>query len=256
MSGRCVGILQTSGRVCGRKCEGTHCKVHSRVYERDNPTQKLIATNTDVVGILNTLRTPRGMELLEKAVEELLVARSMYPPTQNVNRFVTGGIAEEVLVDVLTELGYSVDNIAAMAKVHDIVIHLPSGTLHVSVKNSGDIKHQPILENYQGETKTQVRELPSTLIFYTEPVIQRARIVYLDHDILCQAFPGEVDLNTRVYMMGKSSLTFRSGILSTLIPKLPNAYIVNIKFPTHIPTVLPQSITRLALQSIRMVLAK
>lgn len=254
MSGRCVGILQTSGRVCGKKCEGTHCKVHSRVYERENPTQKLIATNTDVVGILNTLRTPRGLALLEQAVQEMLVARTMYPPSQNVNRFVTGGIAEEVLTDVLTDLGYSVDNIASVAKVYDLAVHLPSGTLSFSVKQSGDIKHQPILENYHGETKTDVRPLPPTLIFYTEPMFQRARIVYLDHNILCQAFPKESDLNARVYTTGKSSLTFRSGLLSTLLPKLPDAYIVNIKFPTYIPVLPPQSITRLALQSVRMAL--
>jgi hypothetical protein len=131
--------------------------------------------------------------------------------------------------------------------------------LSASLKNSGDINSQPILENYRGESKTDIRDLPPTFIIYTEVANKRARIVYLDHAIIKQAYKtlSTDELNSIVYnKKGKddkqSSLGFHSGFLRGFIPKLPDEYILNANYPSVLPSVLEKkSITLLALGETR-----
>ena len=266
-----------TGQLCGKECKGDNpaCGIHMRGYTRDNPTEKLTQTGTEtetaVMKILDKMRSAEGKPLVDKAFVELLVARQIFNPAENVNKFVTGGVAEDVLAELVETLGFKTQNVAATETVIDIKVDVPmdngsssaaaagSGstvTIGISLKNSGGIDQQPILENYRGESKADIRPLPPTFIIYTDTRIKRARIVYLDDAILRQAHPDATTFNATVYNKKaegdkQSSLSFKSGFLKTLIPKLPESYIVNATFPDQIPKVEKKSITLLALEYVR-----
>jgi len=274
--GKCQTPTKTGG-PCGKECKGDNpaCGIHMRGYLRDNPSEKLAQTGTEtetaVMKILDKMRTSDGKILVDKAFVELLVARQIFNPAENVNKFVTGGVAEDVLAELIEALGFRTQNVAATETVIDIKVDVPTDTgssaaagaggtktIGISLKNSGGIQQQPILENYRGESKAEIRPLPPTFIIYTETRIKRARIVYLDHDILKQAYPDLDDaaFNAEVYNKKadgdkQSSLSFKSGFLPKFIPKLPESYIVNATFPDEIPKVEKKSITLLALEYVR-----
>ena len=244
-------------------------------YLRDNPTERLTPTDTPdataVRKILDKMRSAEGKALVDNAFVELLVARQIFNPAENVNKFVTGGVAEDVLAELISALGFPTKNVAATETVIDIKVDVPDDsqgpaaagaggvrTVGISLKNSGGIDQQPILENYRGESKAEIRPLPPTFIIYTETRMKRARIVYIDHDILKTAYPDldDVAFNATVYNKKadgdkQSSLSFKSGLLRSLIPRLPEDYIVNATFPEQIPKVEPKSITLLALEYVR-----
>jgi len=249
----CQG-LTASGSPCKSKCVGQFCATHKKVYERDNPSEdkRLKVTGTPnekaMLAIMNKMN--ENIDVVNLAFVMMFVSREIFPPVENVNKFVTGGVAEEVVVDLFDKLGFKTTNVAATKNVIDVEVEVDGTIVGISLKNSGGINQQPILENYRGEKRNEIRNLPPTLIVYTEnPPARRARIVYLDHDILKQAYPGLSDeaFNAAVYKQADSNLTFKSGLLKTLIPRLPKEYIVNAKFPDAIPKVAKKSITRLAL---------
>jgi hypothetical protein len=225
--------------------------------------------------ILDKMRSAEGKPLLDKAFVELLVAREIFPPAENVNKFVTGGVAEDVLAELIEALGFKTQNVAATETVIDIKVDVPVDgssaaagagtvkTIGISLKNSGGINQQPILENYRGQSKSEIRALPPTFIIYTETKLKRVRIVYLDDAILHAAYPDldAATFNTTVYNKkaegGKeSSLSFKSGFLRRTIPRLPEAYIVTATFPETIPKVDKKSITLLALEYVREAMSK
>lgn len=275
---KCEGVTK-DGKPCRAECKGdqTRCKVHQKVYDLENPTNRLSPlgneTEVAVMKILDKMRSTEGKTLLDKAFVELLVAREIFPPAENVNKFVTGGVAEDVLAELIEALGFKTQNVAATETVIDIKVDVPmetgssssaaagSGsvkTIGISLKNSGGIDQQPILENYRGESKAEIRALPPTFIIYTETRAKRVRIVYLDDAILRAAYPDldAATFNTTVYNKkadgGKeSSLSFKSGFLRRTIPRLPDSYIVNATFPETIPKVEKKSITLLALEYVR-----
>lgn len=246
------------GTVCGKECVGPACGRHLDAHKRDNPDVKLVPTDTAdakaAVQILNRLR--ENSAAVNEAFLEMFVSRKIFNPAENVNKFVTGGVAEDVIAQLVEKVGFPTTNVAAIETVIDIKVVVDGYTIGISLKNSGSISQQPILENYRGESKAEIRELPPTLIIYTEP--KRARIVYLDHAIMKQAFP-DLDaktFNATVYNKKEegdkqSSLSFKSGFLASLIPKLPDEYIVNATVPEEIPEVPKKSITLLALEYVR-----
>jgi hypothetical protein len=267
-SGKCT-MVTGKGIVCDKECKpgNTACGIHRRAYNRDNPSTKLEPTDTDnakaVIRILDAMRTPEGKRIVDNAFVELFVTREIFNPADNVNKFVTGGVAEDVVTELVGKLGFPVENVASVETVIDIKVTVDGRKIGISLKNSGSIDQQPILENYRGESKADIRPLPPTLIVYTETRIKRARIVYIDDDILRKAFPDltQEDFNSTVYNKKKdddkqSSLSFKSGFLKTLVPRLPESYIVNATFPEKIPKVDKKSITLLALEYVRLEMSR
>jgi hypothetical protein len=262
-SGKCT-IVTGKGVVCDKECKpgDLACGMHKRAYDRDNPATKLVPSETDdakaVMKILDGMRTPEGKVLLDNAFLEMFVTRQIFNPAENINKFVTGGVAEDVIAELIPKLKFPTENVAATSTVIDIKVDVGGRKVGISLKNSGSIDQQPILENYRGESKADIRPLPPTLIVYTETRIKRARIVYIDNDILKQAFPdlSPEEFHAKVYNKKadgdkQSSLSFKSGFLKSFIPRLPDAYIVNATFPEEIPKVEKKSITLLALEYVR-----
>jgi hypothetical protein len=267
-------ILTSKGVVCSSECKGDAkaCGRHMKGFLRDNPSAKLpmtgTPTETAVMKVLNAMREAEGMKKVNNAFVELLVARKIFNPADNVNKFVTGGVAEDVITELIVNLGFETKNVAATETVIDIKVDIPDDagakqTVGISLKNSGSITQQPILENYRGESRADIRNLPPTLIVYTEVLAKRARIVYIDHDIIKLAYPDLTDaqFNTTVYNKKEegdkqSSLSFRSGFLSGFIPRLPEAYVVTAVYPDVLPATESKSITLLALEYVRSAIEK
>jgi hypothetical protein len=261
---KCIGI-KADGTPCGKPCVGPVCGTHLKAYTAEQGPKLEVAETPDstaVLTIFDKLRTEEGMKVLNNGFVEMFVSREIFPPKQNVNKFVTGGIAEDVITDVITGVGFPTKNVAAEKTVIDIEVDVKTGeetrTVGISLKNSGAINQQPILENYRGESKADIRELPPSIIIYTETKIKRARLVYLDHAILLKAFPdlSPEEFNRTVYNKKaegdtQSNLSFRSGLLRGLIPRLPLSYIVTATYPEQIPKVDVASITRLALDHVK-----
>ena len=269
----CKGV-SNSGTPCKRKCEGEYCVTHEKVFKRENPSSEQLLKPTDtenaraMLEILNAMKSPEGKPLAEKAIQEILVCRVMFPPSLNVNKFVTGGVSEDAITELINGLGFPTKNVASSSTVIDIQVEVDKTTIGISLKNSGDISQQPILENYRGESKLEIRPLPPTLIIYTEVKRKRTRIVYLDHDIIVSSFPPGTDsatINKEVYNKkdseeGKvdtqSNLSFKSGFLAKFIPRLPIEYKVDIQFPESIPVVPVESITKLALDRVKKAISE
>jgi len=237
------------------------CGTHLRIHTRDNLSERLEPTDTlnarCAMYILDAIRTDIGKKAFDRMILELLATRQIFNPAENVNKFISGGVAEELTTELISTVGFPTENVAATSTVIDIRVTVEGNVIGFSLKNSGGIDQQPILENYRGETRPDVRPLPPTFILYTETKCKRARIVYIDHDILLAAFPGltEEEFCAKVYKRGDSSLTFKSGLLKDLIPRLPQAYIVDAVYPDEVPVLSPMSITRLALDYVRSQMA-
>lgn len=272
----CSGFTKGSTANCTRKAvEGKQrCSIHEKIYVQDHPEVKLVPSQTDdAFAAMHILQKCReNPEKVDRAFLEMIASRTIFNPAENVNKFATGGIAEDVFTELVQAIGFEAVNVAATSTVVDmsVTVNLPialpeSEKIHIlsaSLKNSGDINSQPILENYRGESKSEIRELPPTFIIYTEVANKRARIVYLDHAIIRQGYPelNADELNLVVYnKKGKedkqSSLGFKSGFLRAFIPRLPDEYILNANFPSVIPGLDKKSITLLALAETRRQLA-
>jgi hypothetical protein len=272
----CSGYILKGAKPCTIKAvEGKErCAKHEKIHVQENPLTKLVPTTESdnaKAAMLIFQKCRENADKVDRAFLEMIASRKIFNPAENVNKFATGGIAEDVFAELVQAIGFAAVNTAATSTVVDISVQVPLNNgaedkmhiLSASLKNSGDINSQPILENYRGESKTEIRDLPPTFIIYTEVANKRARIVYLDHDIIVQAYPTltKEELNLIVYnKKGKddkqASLGFRSGFLRTLIPKLPDEYILNANYPAQIPDILAKkSITLLALAETRRQLA-
>jgi hypothetical protein len=196
------------------------------------------------------------MPRVNMAFRQMIASRIIFPPKKNVNKFATGGIAEECITRLFCDIGLTCLNKADELTVTDLEIHVNVNDqivpLNVSIKNSGKIGSQIILENYRGQRRPEIRRLPPTFIIYTETEIRRARIVYMDDEILRQGYDGLTpeEFHTEVYSNGDSCLAFRSGFLNKFIPRLPSEYVLNAEYPNEITNLEEQCFCKLALQEV------
>ena len=269
----CNGFIIKGAKPCTAKAiDGQErCAKHEKMYAQDHPLTKLVPTleSDDARAAMLILQKCKdNLKKVDRAFLEMFASRKIFNPAENVNKFATGGIAEDVFAELVQSLGFEAVNTAATTTVVDISVKVSltedkTHILNASLKNSGDIISQPILENYRGESKAEIRELPPTFIIYTEVANKRARIVYLDHAIIQQAYPTlpKEEFNLIVYNKKgaddkQSSLGFRSGFMRSIIPKLPDEYILNATYPAEMLDVLEKkSITLLALAETRRQLA-
>ena len=198
----------------------------------------------------------RNMPRVNLAFRQMIASRLIFPPKKNINKFATGGIAEECLSQLFCNLGLACSNVSEESNVIDlsIQVQIPTETVefNVSLKNSGKITAQPILENYRGQKRPEIRPLPPTFIIYTEMDIQRVRIVYLDEEIIRQGYSdlSDEDFHREIYLNGDSNLTFRSGFLARFIPRLPEEYIVNADYPEDLAGLNERNFAKLALDEV------
>ena len=201
------------------------------------------------------------------AFRQMIASRIIFPPKKNINKFATGGIAEECISQLFCNVGLVCNNLSEDANVIDLEIQVPiinsSGVnenvpLKVSLKNSGKITSPPILENYRGQKRTEIRPLPPTFIIYTEMDIKRVRIVYLDEEILRQGYPtlSDEEFCAEIYANCDSNLTFKSGLLSKFIPRLPAEYILTSEYPEDIVDLKERNFSKLALAEVERQLGK
>jgi len=203
----------------------------------------------------------RNMPRTNIAFRQMIASRQIFPPKKNINKFATGGIAEECVSQLFCDVGLTCANLSEDANVIDLEVHVPiinvAGKeqvvpLKVSLKNSGKLTSQPILENYRGQKRAEIRPLPPTFIIYTETDIKRVRIVYLDEEILRQGYPAlsDEEFSAEIYANSDSNLTFRSGFLSRFIPRLPSEYILNADYPTDLEGLGERNFSKLALAEV------
>ena len=210
-----------------------------------------------------------NMPRVNLAFRQMIASRLIFPPKKNINKFATGGIAEECLSQLFCHLGLECSNVSEESNVIDLAIQVPISTpteivdfqvstsaeivdFQVSLKNSGKISAQPILENYRGQKRQEIRPLPPTFIVYTEMDIKRVRIVYLDEEIIRQGYSdlSDEEFHREIYLNGDSNLTFKSGFLAKFIPRLPAEYIVNAEYPTGLDNLNERNFAKLALDEV------
>jgi len=205
----------------------------------------------------------REMPRTNLAFRQMIASRIIFPPKKNINKFATGGIAEECVSQLFCNVGLCCTNLSEDANVIDLEVHVPISAeqivqLKVSLKNSGNIKSQPILENYRGQKRTEIRPLPPTFIIYTEMDIKRVRIVYLDEEILRQGYPtlSDEEFCAEIYANSDSNLTFKSGFLPKFIPRLPAEYILTAEYPEDLTDLKERNFSKLALAEVERQLGK
>jgi len=192
---------------------------------------------------------------VDNCFRRTLMLRKLFNPSENLNKFMTGGGAEETVHQLIRSVGIDCKNVSAKATVIDLEINIPlesSDQIHCfkpSLKNSGKLSSTPILENYRGKKRQDIRELPPTFIIYTETLVKRVRIIYLDHEIVRQGYPdlNDEEFNKEIFKNEDSNLTFQSSFLKDFIPRLPDEYILNANYPENLPECEQQNYIKLGL---------
>ena len=198
----------------------------------------------------------RNMPRTNLAFRQMFASRLIFPPKKNINKFATGGIAEECASQLFCDVGFECANLSEDVNVIDLAIKVPTPTetveFKVSLKNSGKLSASPILENYRGQKRPEIRALPPTFIIYTEVDAKRARIVYLDEEILLQGYPDliEHEFKSEIYANSDSNLTFKSGFLAKFIARLPAEYILDAEFPEDLVGLQERNFSKLALAEV------
>lgn len=203
----------------------------------------------------------KNMPRTNLAFRQMFASRLIFPPKKNINKFATGGIAEESVSQLFCDVGLVCANLSEDANVIDLEILVPiinsaganeNVPLKVSLKNSGRITSPPILENYRGQKRPEIRALPPTFIIYTETDIKRARIVYLDEEILRQGYStlSDEEFHAEIYANNDSNLTFKSGFLAKFIPRLPAEYVLNAEYPEDLSGLGERNFSKLALAEV------
>lgn len=193
-----------------------------------------------------------NMPLVNIAFRRMIASRLIFPPKKNINKFATGGIAEECVSRLFCDVGFICKNVSEESTVIDLEIHTNTMKLEVSLKNSGSINYAPILENYRGQKRSEIRPLPPTFIIYTEMDIKRVRMVYIDHEIIRQGYPGVTDdeFHANIYANRDSNLSFRSGFLPKFIPRLPTEYILDAEYPEDLVEITESNLSKIALDEV------
>ena len=206
------------------------------------------------MSVLAVCRTNRLLTNL--AFRRMIASRYIFPPKKNINKFATGGIAEECITQLFSDVGFVCSNLSDERNIIDLEILVPlemqTLPFRVSLKTCGKLCSVPILENYRGQKRVDIRPLPPTFIIYTEMDIKRVRIIYLDDEILRQGYPDLSDENfhEEVYANKDSNLSFRSGFLVNFIPRLPAEYILNADYPEDLGELKEQKFSSLALAEV------
>ena len=211
------------------------------------------------MGIFKKLQQSRPR--MNQAFRQMIASRYIFPPSLNINKFATGGIAEESVHRLLCDIGIECSNVSTTATLIDLSIltHVEMDdiehnvNLEVSVKNSGDINNAPVLENYRGNSRPNIRPLPSTFIIFTESKVNRARVIYLDEEILRKGYPtlSDAEFYEKIYKKSDSNLSFKSGFLAKFIPRLPAEYVVTADYPFDLEHRLQQrNLAELALDEV------
>jgi len=249
---------RSKAEIAQEKAEKAQAKVTAKEkYEREHI--KLVpGILPDARAAMKIFDNIRLNGNINRAFRRMMASRKIFNPRENINKFMTGGVAEEVVHQLIRSVGFDSQNVSAKASVIDLVMPVllePSGEVHsfqVSLKNSGKLGASPILENYRGKKRDEIRPLPPTLIIYTEVDIKRVRIVYLDHEILRQGYPdlSDEEFNQVVFKNEDSNLTFKSGFLPHFIPRLPDEYILNAVYPEDLPELDEKNIILLALAEV------
>ena len=210
----------------------------------------------DALSAMKVIQLCKNQQIkVDNCFRRTLMLRKLFPPSENLNKFMTGGGAEETFHQLLTSIGIDCKNVSAKATVIDLEINIPlesSEQIHCfkpSLKNSGKLSSTPILENYRGKKRQDIRELPPTFIIYTETDVKRVRIIYLDHEIVRQGYPHLTDeeFNKEVFNNKDSNLTFQSSFLKDFIPRLPDEYILNANYPDNLPECEQENYIKLGL---------
>jgi len=267
-------IKRSKEEIALEKAEKAQKKLEKDMKKKENTSPLITGTGLDARAamiVFAAAATTFGAALTNNAFRRMIVSRILFPPKKNINKFMTGGVAEECTNQLMNSLGFHSINTSDETTVTDLEITVPiplpvplidsleeklNHCFKVSVKNSSDIKSQPILENYRSNKHVEIRDLPPTFIVYTEMKIRRVRIVYIDHEIIKQGYPHltEEQLNEEVYKNDDSNLTFSSGFLSKFIPRLPKEYILDAEYP-EVPDLIEQNIVKLALAEVDRQLA-
>jgi hypothetical protein len=198
----------------------------------------------------------QNMPRVNIAFQQMVASRFIFPPKININKFATGGIVEECMAQLFCDIGVTCLNNSDELKVVDLEMQVNlNGEIipfSVSIKNSGNLTSQPILENYRGQKRKEIRPLPPTFIVYTETEIKRVRVIYIDEEILRQGYQGttEDEFHNEVYKNNDSNLTFKSGFLRRFIPRLPPNYILDAEYPDKLPQLKEQSFCKLATKEV------
>ncbi len=205
-------------------------------------------------------RCKKNMPRTNLAFRQMIASRLIFPPKKNINKFATGGIAEECISQLFCDVGFACVNLSEDSNVIDLEIQVPiyveneqqTVSLKASLKNSGRITSSPILENYRGQKRTEIRAIPPTFVSYTEMDIKRVRIVYLDEEILRQGFPtlNDAEFNAEIYANNDSNLTFKSGFLAKFIPRLPSEYVLYADYPEGLDRLNERNFSKLALAEV------
>ena len=220
-------------------------------------TPLFVGTNIYAIAAMSIIAVcKRNRPRTNLAFHQMIASRYIFPPKKNINKFATGGVAEECLSQLLCDVGFTCSNLSEESNIIDLEVQVPiedqTVSLQVSLKNSGKISSSPILENYRGQKREEIRPLPPTFIIYTEMDIRRVRMVYLDDEILRKGYPGlsEEDFHAEIYTNRDANLTFRSGFLAKFIPRLPEEYILDADYPGDLSTLKEQNFSRLALAEV------
>lgn len=254
--------MRSKEEIANEKAEKELRKLEKEAKKQEHSSPLVPGVGSDAIAAMTIIATAAtgGKSHANNAFRRMIASRMLFPPRKNINKFMTGGVAEECVNQLILALGFMSSNVSDETTVTDLQVDVPipsesgENKLHrfnVSLKNSCDIKSQPILENYRGKKRDEIRQLPPSFLIYTEMKIKRVRMVYIDHEIIKQGYPNLSDeqLNDTVFKNDDSNLTFSSGFLSKFIPRLPSEYILDADYP-ELPELTERNIVKLALAEV------
>jgi hypothetical protein len=256
-------IKQQKQLEAQRKANEKETKKQQRAIKKDEYSSKLVpGTGTDSRAAIEVLKVcAKNKPRTNLAFEHMFASRIIFPPRKNINKFATGAIAEESTSQLLCDVGFVCNNLSEDTNVIDLAVQVPinQGTpeeqtvsLNVSLKNIGKITSPPILENYRGQKRPEIRPLPSTFIIETATNEKRARIIYMNEEIIRQGYPGlsDAEFHAKIYANNDSNLTFKSGFLKKFVPRLPDEYVLNAEFPEDLVGLSERNFAKLALAEV------
>jgi len=170
----------------------------------------------------DNLATPRFLR-------KMYLAREMFPPKLNINKFVVGAVAEEYFVRLLTALGFKTENVAASETVIDITVN---DTSKYSIKTCSKLGVDIIIENYRG-AKKDIPVFPPTFVIALDKK-DGTTILYIDDDVIrTSGYRGDI------YRHSDSNLTLRGAFVRHLAETLPEEerlYYDPLPLPSAVPT--------------------
>jgi hypothetical protein len=160
---------------------------------------------------LDILARMRDNLATPKTLRKMYLAREIFPPKLNINKFVVGAVAEEYFVRLLRTLGFKTENVAASETVIDIVVN---DTSKYSIKTCSKVGVDIIIENYRG-AKKDIPVFPPTFVIVLDKK-DGTTILYIDDDVIrSSGYSGDM------YRHSDSNLTLRGAFVKYLAETLP-----------------------------------